>query len=106
MVRDVQRLELEAFGTPLNQFKKEIKGRVLLDKDRFKFARQAGPMPDESRRKHCRGFLTKGLEKKPPSRDEFTAYGQACLEWVYGMFQILRDHRVVLFASAIPRSVK
>jgi hypothetical protein len=62
-------------------------------------------MSDEERRKHCRGFLTKGLEQKPPTRDEFTAYGQACLEMVRGVFQLLRDHKAHLFAAAIPRDI-
>ena len=63
-------------------------------------------MPDEERRKHSRGFLTKGLERKPPRREEFTAYGQACLEMATGIFQLLRDHEAQLFAAAIPRSVR
>jgi len=62
-------------------------------------------MDHSARRKHCRGFLTKGLERKAPSRDEFTAYGQACLEMARGMFQVLRQHQAVLFAAAIPRNV-
>lgn len=105
LVQDMQRLELASFGTILHQFRIELKGSRLLDKDRFKWAAQASLMPDEERRKHCRGFLTKGLEKKPPSRAEFTAYGQACLEMATGIFELLRDHRAKLFAAAIPRSV-
>src|SRR5580704_5741430 len=104
-VQDVQRLELASFGAVLHQFKKELKGCKLLDKDRFKWAAQGPVMADEERRKHCRGFLTKGLEKKPPTRNEFTAYGQACLEMVRGMFQLLRDHKARLFASAVPKNV-
>ena len=60
----------------------------------------------DERRKHCRGFLTKGLEKKPPNRDEFTAYGQACLGMARGVFQLLRDRRAKLFASVIPNSAE
>lgn len=104
-VQDVQRLELASFGTVLHQFRKELKGCKLLDKDRFKWARQGPLMLEEERRKHCRGFLTRGLEKKSPIRDEFTAYGQACLEMARGMFQLLRDHKARLFAAAIPRRV-
>lgn len=63
-------------------------------------------MSDEERRKHCRGFLTKGLEKKNRARAEFTAYGQACLEMARGMFQLLRDHKANLFATAISRRTK
>ena len=49
--------------------------------------------------------LTKGLERKTPTREEFTAYGQACLEMARGTMQLLRDHEAILFAAAIPRSV-
>jgi hypothetical protein len=69
-------------------------------------ARTAVSCVDEARRKHCRAFLTKGLEKKPPNRDEFTAYGQACLEMARGVFQVLREHKAVLFATAIPRNAE
>lgn len=103
-VQDVQRLELASFGTALHQFRKELKGCKLLDKNRFAWAAQGLRMADEERRRHCRGFLTKGLEHKRPTRSEFTAYGQACLEMARGMFQLLRDHNARLFAAAIPRN--
>lgn len=103
-VQAVQRLELDAFGTELAQFQKELKGSKLLDKDRFRWAAQRPVMAGEERRKHCRGFLTKGLEKKPPSKAEFTAYGQGSLEMARGLFQTLAERRAVLFAVAIPRS--
>ena len=105
-VRAMQQLELASFGCELALYQKELKGSTLLDRKRFRFAQQAAPMPDGERRKHARGFLTKGLEKKPPARDEFTAYGQACLEMARGTFQLLDDHGAVLFAVAIPRRVK
>jgi hypothetical protein len=105
-VQAMQRLELDCFGGHLHQYGKELKGSTLLDRKRFKFANQAPSMEPESRRKHARGFLTKGLEHKPPTREEFTAYGQACLELARGTFQLLRDHNAVLFAAAIPASVQ
>lgn len=105
-VQDMQRLELTAFGTPLQQFRKELKGCKLVDKDRCKWAAQAPPMSEEARRKHCRAFLTKGLENKAPSKAEFTAYGQACLEMATGIFELLRDHDAKLFATVIPCSTK
>lgn len=104
-IQEMQRLELASFGTILHQFRTELKGCKLLDKDRFKWAAQAPPMADEERRKHCRRFLTRGLEKKPPSRAEFTAYGQACLEMAAKIFELLRHHKAQLFAAVIPRSV-
>ncbi|MBY0522385.1 MAG: DUF3800 domain-containing protein [Gemmataceae bacterium] len=60
-------------------------------------------MPTAARQKHCRAFLTKGLQKAKASADEFCAYGQACIEMGRGIYQLLRDHKAVLFASAIPR---
>jgi hypothetical protein len=104
-VQAMQRLELECFGGQLSLYKKELKGSTLLDRKRFRFAQQDVRMLDEARRKSCRAFLTKGLEKKRPTREEFTGYGQACLEMVRGLMELLRDHEAVLFAAAIPRSV-
>ncbi|MFG0315661.1 MAG: DUF3800 domain-containing protein, partial [Planctomycetota bacterium JB042] len=105
-VRTVQRLELAAFGTELAQFRKELKGSKLLDRDRFRWAAQGEPMNDEERRKRCRGFLTRGLEKKPPSRDEFTAYGQACLEMARSLFEAMREHGARVFACAVTRGTR
>jgi hypothetical protein len=102
----MQRLELDSFGCQLHQYRHELKGSSLLDKKRFKFANQADRLEPDARRKHCRGFLTKGLEQKSPTRDEYTAYGQACLEMARGIFQLLMRHRAVLFATAIPRGCK
>jgi hypothetical protein len=81
-VQGVQRLEPASFGTALSQFGKEIKGCKLLDKDRFRWASQGAAMSEEERRRHCRGFLTRGLEKTQPSREEFTAFaGPAFPGW-------------------------
>lgn len=100
-----RRLELDVFGTELSQFRKEIKGCKLLDKDRVGWARQQAAMPNEERRKHCRAFLTKGLQKLSPQKGEFTAYGQACLLMAEGIFELLVGHDVSLFACAIPQKV-
>ena len=104
-VQAMQRLELDCFGGPLSLYKKELKGSTLLDRKRFRFAAQDVPMLNEARRKGCRAFLTKGLERKTPARDEFTAYGQACMEMARGTMELLRDHEAVLFAAAVPQSV-
>ncbi|MEO8494181.1 MAG: DUF3800 domain-containing protein [Planctomycetota bacterium] len=105
-IRATQRLELDCFGCELHLYQKEIKGSTLLNRKRFRLAQQGSQMAAEERRKHCRSFLTKGLEKKPPTRDEFTAYGQACIEMASGIFQLLDDHQAVLLASAIPGNVR
>src|SRR4029077_17865047 len=104
-VQDLQRLELASFGTALHQFKAELKGSSLLAQDRIKWAAQDSRILDEERRKHCRGFFTKGLEKKAPTQLEFAAYGQACLEMATGMIELLTRDKARLCAAAIPRRV-
>jgi hypothetical protein len=68
--RAVQHLEQVAFGCTLSAFHKELKGSTLLDRKRFGFANQSGPMPAEERQKHCRAFLTKGFQKVKPTSSE------------------------------------
>lgn len=103
-VQDARKLELDCFGTPLSEFRKELKGSKLLDRDRFRWASQGSRMSSEERRRRCRAFLTKGLESRTPSRQEFTAYGQSCLQMARGLFDVLQSRRARLFAAAIPRS--
>jgi len=106
LVQRLRAAELEAFGAHLRDYGKELKGSKLLDKDRFKWAAQADSMPHEARRKHSRAFLTKGLEHKAPSRDEFTAYGQANIEMARLVFEALRNCDAQLFAGVIPRAAR
>lgn len=101
-VQAMERAELAAFGTELHQFRTELKGAKLLQKERFRWAEQLPRMDDVERRRHCRSFLTKGLEGKAPTRPEFSAYGQACLDMATSVFELLRDYRALIFASAIP----
>lgn len=103
LLREANQLELDCFGTHLVEFKSEIKGDHLLSRDRFKWAAQGEWMEDEVRRQNCRAFLQAGLEKKAPRRSHFTAYGQACLAMVDGIFELLRRHQVKLFAAMVPR---
>lgn len=105
-VRAWQRLELDAFGVPLSDFKKEAKGSTLLDKDRYRWSTQGVRLTDAERRKGARSFLTKGLQKLPPTSGEFLAYGQACIEMARGIFELLQSHGAKLFACAIPRGTR
>jgi len=105
-VRAWQRLELDAFGARLVDFSKEIKGSNLLDKDRWRWAAQGAWLPDPDRRKHARGFLTRGLQKQSPSSTEFAAYGQASIEMARGVFEILKSHEAKVFAAAIPKGLR
>ena len=104
-VQAMQRLELDCFGCRLEDYGKEIKGATLIDRKRFAFARQGGAFPDGDRRSLCRSFLAQGRQGGTPGRDAFTAYGQACLRMAREILALLRRHRAVLMASAIPRGV-
>ena len=104
-VREMQRLELACFGCRLNDYGKEIKGSTLVDRKRFRLAGQSEALPDNDRRVHCRSFLAKSHGDAPPSRAEFTAYGQACLRMAREMLGLLKRFGAVLLASAIPRGV-
>ncbi len=105
-VKAVKNLEITCFGAALHQYRTEIKGHRLLDTQRFEWAAQAGLMNDEERRKHCLGFLNKGLEHRPQQRAEFTAYGQACLMMARGIFELLQTHNATIFAGVIPREAR
>ena len=102
-VQDMQRLEADCFGTRLEAYRKEIKGSTLVDKKRFQFAHQGDPLPDGDRRRLCRSFLEKGRRRTKQRREEFTAYGQACLRMAQKTFSLLGQHEAVVIASAIPR---
>ena len=104
-VQHLQRAEQKAFGARLLDYKKELKGSKLLDKDRFKWAAQSAPLSEDERQRHCRSFLTKGLEKKPPAQIEFTAYGQASLLMAHAVFDALAEFGAHIFAAIIPASV-
>src|SRR5579859_2407736 len=102
-VQKMRELEQDAYGEELHRFGTEIKGQKLLDKDRFKWAAQESPIPGVARRKHASAFLRKKVTKLTPTRNEFTAYGQASLYAAIGIFDLLRDHSAVVFATAVPR---
>lgn len=104
-VQNMKRLEQNCFGVELSRFKKEIKGSKLLKKQHFRWANQSDPLDEEVRRQHCLQFLEKSSRRVEPRKIEYTAYGQACLEMVRGVMQILVEHNASLFASAIPRGV-
>ncbi|MBI4827346.1 MAG: DUF3800 domain-containing protein [Nitrospinae bacterium] len=101
-VQDMRQMELVCFGANLQNFGHEIKGSKLLDKDRFKWAKQGEQLLTHERQKHRISFLKKGGGQ---SRIEFTAYGQACLMMAENIFMLLRKHQATIFASAIPCGV-
>ena len=78
-IKDVRRREHDAFGGALHDFGTELKGCKLLERVSYKWAAQGPPLRDDERKRLCRAFLSKGREHRQPSRNEFTAYGQARL---------------------------
>jgi hypothetical protein len=106
LLQEWHRLERDCFGQRLAVYGNEAKGSKLLDRDRIRWAGQAPRLTDDERRKHARQFLEKGISKRAPSRIEFTAYGQACVEMARGVFDLLLSHDARLFACLIPCGVK
>jgi hypothetical protein len=99
----VKQLELNCFGAQISSYGQELKGCKLLDKKRFKFSQQAPSMPDEQRRKFCRQFLQKGTEQVVPKREEFCAYGQACVKMAEELFPIIQSFDAIIFAALVPK---
>lgn len=103
-VQGMQRLETRCFGCRLAETGKEIKGSTLIGRKPFRFASQGEQFSCQQRQKLCRSFLTLALGRSP-RRDEFTAYGQACLLMACEIVALLKELKAVLFATAIPRGV-
>jgi hypothetical protein len=106
-VRNVMMLEQESFGARLADYKSEIKGEKLLSKDRFsQLENDNRPAFEAMRRQQlCRALLQGGLEHRPPTRDQLTAYAQASLYMADGLFALLEQHSAVVFAAAVPCGV-
>lgn len=98
----VMTLEQSTFGAYLHEYGSELKGSKLLCRDRFKWALQGATMADAERRKHSLNFLNAGAQRRTPRRDEFTAFGQACLTMAEEIIHLLASHEARLFASIIP----
>lgn len=105
-IQAVRTLEQSMFGVYLHEYGSEIKGEKLLKKKRFKWERQGPTFPEAARRKHALNFLNSSRSGRKPRRDEFTAYGQACIAMAEGIIQLLGGHDARLFASVIPKVKK
>jgi hypothetical protein len=105
-IQAVRTLEQSTFGAYLHEYGSEIKGSKLLQKERFKWEAQ-GPKLDEAvRRKYALNFLNNGRQGRKPRRDEFTAYGQACIAMAEGILERLKSHDASVFAAIIPHCRK
>ena len=99
LVQDIRDLELQCFGCR----REEIKGSKLLSKKSFKLASQGPNFPGERRKDLVREFMK---NKERAKRDQYTAYGQACLKMAQGVVDILVKSESKLFAAVITRGIK
>ncbi len=97
---------VEEFGPKFAELGGEIKGSRLLARKRIEWSQQMHPLDDGSRHRGVSRFLTKSLQREPPSRRDFTAYGQASRRMARRIFDLLEGNQAVLFASLIPRGTK
>lgn len=102
----VRTLEQSVFGASLADYGAEIKGSKLLRPRCFRWEAQGPRFEQGARRKHALNFLNSGKEKRPPRREEFTAYGQACIAMAEGVIQLLTSHDAKLFAAIVPRRAR
>lgn len=106
IIQDIQKSEESIFGCRLSDFKTEFKGSKLLEKERFKWAKQDDPMDDDARCKGVRRFLTAHLEKRNPTHSDFTAYGQASLKMADTLFNLLFKYNAKIFAAISPKGMQ
>lgn len=98
----VMTLEQSMFGAYLHEYGSELKGSKLLSRNNFKWDAQGQPMEEAERRKHALNFLNCGRQGRAPRRDEFTAFGQACVKMAEQVIALLDSHDARLFAAMIP----
>lgn len=106
LIQAIRTLEQSTFGAYLHEYGTEIKGSKLLAKDRFKWAAQGPKFDAAAQRKHALNFLNSNAQHRTPRRDEFTAYGQACIDFAERIILLLQSHDAKPFASIIPRIAK
>lgn len=102
-VQDAEWLQEYCFGGALKQLApgKEFKANDLLARDKFRFAAQGPRMSDAERRASARRFLLRGRKGEAPRRDEFTAYGQACVIYAEELLRLCLVHGVKVFATIV-----
>lgn len=103
---DLQKSEEKIFGCRLSEFKTEIKGSKLLEKRRFEWAGQADELDDNARQVGVRRFLTAALEKRAPTKNDFTAYGQASIKMATTILDLLNKYDAKIFACVISKDIQ
>ncbi len=107
LLQAIESAERDTFGVRLAEVGVEFKGRKLLKVKTFRHARQGDPIPLDTRRTWCAEFLRKGHREalgapaEPRRREEFTAYGQAVLDFVHRVYDLCARYHVRVFASMV-----
>lgn len=102
LITAVMTLEQSMFGAYLHEYGSELKGSKLLSRNNFRWSTQGAWMDSGERRKHALNFLNCGVQGRSPRRDEFTAFGQACIGMAEQVIGLLDGHGAKLFAAIIP----
>jgi len=105
-IQAVRTLEQSTFGGHLHDHGSEVKGTKLLAKERFMWERQGPRFDEPTRRKHALNFLNSTRQGRTPRRDEFTAFGQACVAFTEGVILLLQSHEAKIFAAMTPKVEK
>jgi len=100
-------LQREIFGIELSEIGIEIKGKRLLKSKTFRHAAQGPAIEIEKRRALAKDFLMKGYQEKTTGnpnvrmKDEYTAYGQAALDFVERLIDVAAVFGVKVFGSIV-----
>jgi len=107
LIQAIRSAEVEYFGIHMAKVGLELKGGKLLKRKTFRHAAQGPAIEPDRRRDLARAFLEKGwIEQQQGTpqtrqRDEFTAYGQACLAFVHKVIGLMARYRVKTFAALV-----
>lgn len=96
LIRKVQELEIEHFGTRYSKGKREIKAKTILKRKTFRLAQQMPVIPFEQRRELACRCLEFG---ESASRMELTALAQAKLSFVKEVLRAIASYNCRVFAA-------
>jgi hypothetical protein len=81
----------------------EPKGSSLLKSKNFKLASQSDKIIFNERFQLLQNFYTKNKLKRAVTREELTAFGQACIDYVENVLGLCSQYDIRVFESVFPR---
>lgn len=110
LIQEFRGLERYHFGILLNEAKIELKGSTFLKNKNFRFAGQDESIPIKLRTPLVKSFLQKNLQSKSgynPKylQNEFTAFGQASIDFIRDIYKLSAQKNLKVFASIVPINV-